>query len=297
MKKIEINSKITVIGGDERQVYCGTHLADMGYEVILYGFEKYKEDIGLCKRACSIKDAVLNSSIIILPIMAGHNECFITAPFGVNAIDIRKIAESLNSDMYVFVGKGNDALTEIIEQKKIMCFDYCLREEFAISNACLTAESALAVAEENLRFSLRDASVLVMGYGRIGKMLCHLLKAMGVNVYASARKVNDFEWIRAFGYSPVDTSKVCDVVSECKVIFNTIPNLVLGERELYCMPKDCLIIDLASKPGGVDFDAAKKLGLKVIWALALPGKRLPVSAGKAVADTILNILEDEGALL
>ena len=116
---------------------------------------------------------------------------------------------------------------------------------------------------------------------------------MGVNVYASARKKHDFEWIRAFGYLPVNTKDVRDVVERCSVIFNTVPNLVLSEKELHCLTDNCLVIDLASKPGGIDFEAAKKLGIHVIWALSLPGKNLPVSAGRAVAKTIINILEDE----
>ena len=58
------------------------------------------------------------------------------------------------------------------------------------------------------------------------------------------------------------------------------------------MHKDTLIIDLASKPGGVDFNAAKECGIKTIWALALPGKKLPVSAGKIMARTVIDTLED-----
>ena len=40
-----------------------------------------------------------------------------------------------------------------------------------------------------------------------------------------------------------------------------------------------------SKPGGVDLGAAGKLGLTVIWALSLPGKVAPVTAGAAIRDT------------
>ena len=56
--------------------------------------------------------------------------------------------------------------------------------------------------------------------------------------------------------------------------------------------RDSLIIDLASKPGGVDFDTAGKLGLKVVWALSLPGKIAPVTSGEIIACTVLNILKE-----
>ena len=58
--------------------------------------------------------------------------------------------------------------------------------------------------------------------------------------------------------------------------------------------KDCLVIDLASKPGGVDFKAASELGVKVVWALGLPGKVAPISAGRIIADTVMNILSERG---
>ena len=53
-------------------------------------------------------------------------------------------------------------------------------------------------------------------------------------------------------------------------------------------------MDLASKPGGVDMEAASRLGVRVIWALSLPGKVAPVTAGKIIRDTIYHILNELG---
>ena len=53
-----------------------------------------------------------------------------------------------------------------------------------------------------------------------------------------------------------------------------------GDYLLEKINKDCLIIDLASKPGGVDFDKAKELGIKTNWALGLPGKVAAKTAAK-----------------
>ena len=63
-----------------------------------------------------------------------------------------------------------------------------------------------------------------------------------------------------------------------------------GERLLKNIKDDALILDLASRPGGVDMDAASSLGIKVIWALGLPGKCAPVTSGHIIGSTILNIL-------
>ena len=43
--------------------------------------------------------------------------------------------------------------------------------------------------------------------------------------------------------------------------------MVLDKKRLEKVKKDCIIIDLASKPGGVDFEVAEKNGIKAILAL------------------------------
>ena len=56
--------------------------------------------------------------------------------------------------------------------------------------------------------------------------------------------------------------------------------------------KGTLLIDLASRPGGVDFNAAAELQIKTIWALSLPGRVAPKSAGQIIKTTILNMIRD-----
>ncbi len=283
--------KISFVGGDERQLYAGIYLADKGYDVSLFGFDEFKGDISPCKALMSIEE-LKTSDVVVLPMPVSQDGKNVFLPMSEHTVDICDLQLFIREDTLLLGGRTGDTQKNL--GRKIV--DYFEMEELQIANAYLTAESAVAIAMKESKESIRDNGVMVVGYGRIGKCLCHILKGMGVNVYASARKRKDFEWIRAFGYSPVDTSKVCNVVSECKIIFNTVPGLVIGRDILYCMPKDCLIIDLASKPGGVDFEAAMEYGLKTVWALGLPGKELPESAGRAVAKTIIGILEDEGVI-
>ena len=69
--------------------------------------------------------------------------------------------------------------------------------------------------------------------------------------------------------------------------------MIINGSMLRQLREDCLIIDLASKPGGVDFESAKRLGRNVIWALSLPGKTAPLTAGNIIRDTINNILNEQ----
>ena len=292
MKSPEESIKIAVIGGDLRQIYTAMSFADKGYETALFGFDNYTGDIGLCTKCRNLADALNKSKAVILGNPVSNDGLNLFCPMNEEKVTVEEVVSDIEKDCIVLGGRcGN-----ISSNFSYKIIDYFEREDLVIANAYLTAESAVGIAMYEMNESIRDMSVLVMGYGRIGKSLCHILKGMGANVYASARKESDFAWIRAFGYSPVDTGRVCDVVSECKLLFNTIPKVVLGEDVLCCLQKDTLIIDLASKPGGVDFDAAKKCGLKTIWALALPGKKLPAGAGRVQADVILDILDDEGVI-
>ncbi len=73
------------------------------------------------------------------------------------------------------------------------------------------------------------------------------------------------------------------------------PRKHFDEEKLKRIKSGALIIDLASYPGGVDFEKAKELGIKTIHALSLPGKVAPKSAGEIIESTILSILkEDDG---
>ena len=144
-----------------------------------------------------------------------------------------------------------------------------------IPNAVPTAEGAIEIAIAETPFTIHGSKSLVLGYGKIGKILSKDLYALG-------------------GYEPLPLDNLKDHIHEFDIIFNTIPSLILDDEILAKVKKDALIIDLASKPGGIDFDAAKSYGLKVIWALSLPGKIAPVSSGAIIKDTIMNIIKELG---
>lgn len=149
---------------------------------------------------------------------------------------------------------------------------------------------------EELLITLHGARALVIGNGRIGKLLSQRLAGLGARVTVSARANADFAWISAVGLNALDTRALAGHLAQFDVIFNTVPSRVLGLAELAEAQADCLVIDLASKPGGVDFAAAQQLGRRAIWALSLPGKVAPMSSAMAIRDTIYHILQEEEIL-
>ena len=166
--------------------------------------------------------------------------------------------------------------------------DYTKSEEFALKNAYLTAEGAMALAIEKSDFSLINSSVLICGYGRIAKALQIYLTPFTKDITISAR--NKTEILKAEYYGAKTAS--LNALNDCKkynYIFNTIPHPIFNFEELKTVSKSALIIDLASFPGGVDTHYAKSLGLNLITARGLPSRYSPAKAGEIVGDTVFQL--------
>ena len=163
-----------------------------------------------------------------------------------------------------------------------------------VLNAVPTAEGAVQIAMEELATTIFGQKILITGFGRITKVLVKILVGLGADVTVAARKYSDISWAEIYGCKGIHISQLNENISEFNAIFNTVPALIFDKNALVSVKKDALIIDLASKPGGVDFETAGVLGINVVWALSLPGKVAPISSGEIIAYTILNILNERG---
>ncbi|MDO5478898.1 MAG: NAD(P)-dependent oxidoreductase [Clostridia bacterium] len=132
---------------------------------------------------------------------------------------------------------------------------------------------------------------LVIGSGRIGRVTAPLLRAFGSRVAVASRSHEASVWNEIYGFDTINTSLLSESAKDMDLIINTAPSRVITKEVLSCLKKDALIIDLASRPGGVDMAEASLLGIRVIWALGLPGKCAPVSAGRIIGSSVLNLLK------
>ncbi len=287
------------IGGDLRQLYVVLALAESGFNIRVYGFpkdsKKWNDNIYV---ADSVKDCTSGADVIVLPLPYSQDTSMpfdkkrINAPLFEKEIYIKEVIKYTNKKAVVFAGKIDDEFNENCKKHRLEIIDYSEREELAIMNAVPTVEGALEIAMANTEFTLHNSRCLVIGYGRIGKILSADLKGLGARVTATARKYSDLALIVANNLDGKNTCELDKIVGDYDVIFNTVPQKVLDFNILSRTRKDVLIVDLASKPGGVDFDVAKELGRQVIWALSLPGKVAPLTAGHIIKDTLMNILEE-----
>ncbi len=286
--------KVLFIGGDMRQMRAVNRIAECGIDTTVFGFE----DIGGKK---------LSESVRILDDIEDMGDCYdvviLPLPYTLDGetinisglkynIDIKSFIEKISSPSVIFAGKADKKLEKIAEGYGVKLVDYFDREELQILNAIPTAEGAIQIAMEETPFTIHSSKCLVIGNGRIGAILSKMLNGIGADVTVAARKQKDRAKAFSMGINSITMVELYEKISQFDIIFNTAPSLVLDLDLLAKSKRNVLIIDLASKPGGVDFETARKMGIKVIWALSLPGKVASDTAGDIIGKTILNIIEE-----
>lgn len=284
--------KFGIIGGDKRNLFLSKMLKEDGHSVKICGFENLDLYPDLNKTYDNLKNIMFNTQYIILPIVPTSDYKTICSPFSSSSILIDDNLINLLKNKIIFCGKKEVLYKTNSNFKNLIIKDYSLREDFMIFNALPTAEGAIFIALQEYDKILSGSNCLVSGFGRIGKVLARLLKAFGCNVSVSARKSSDLSWIETLGYTPIHTNDLNNI-SEYNLIFNTVPHMIFNKSLLSTCKKEAIIIDLASNPGGTDFEYANQNKIKVIHALGLPGKNTPYTAAKIIKKSIYKIIEEE----
>ena len=161
---------------------------------------------------------------------------------------------------------------------------YARREEYQIAIARLTAEGAIALLRPET--GLSGAHILLLGYGRIARLLARDLQKAGALVTAAARSGEQRAWAEAEGIEALPLDALSGALDRFDVIIGTIPAPVLTEPLLALVRKDALLLELASAPGGIDAAAAHERGLRYIRAPGLPAKYAPERAAVILRDAV-----------
>lgn len=262
-----INKSIVICGGDKRQKYMYEIMCNMGLDVS--SFALFYDDI---------KDAedIRKFDVVIFPVPVTKDGVYLNSE--------RKV---LMDDILSMLCDGQIVLGGVCRGMDMI--DYYLDEDFQTKNALLTAEGALQVAMENTDITVNGAKCAILGYGRIGKLLATILKNMGSEVTVCARNPKDLSMAKALGFKTMHINHL-ENMGGFDIIFNTVPKIVMCGDVLENTRRNVLIVELASKPYGIDLKAAEELNRKVIIASGLPGKVAPETAGKILCDVILDIL-------
>lgn len=280
-----------VVGGDLRQAHLAQLLARDGHTVYAYALEQ---------GAHAAPDARMRSALtgigegdcIVLPLPVCSAPGMLSTPLSEQEHPITPILDFLTSGQLICGGRFDKDTLHALSQRGLQAFDYFEREELIVANAVPTAEGAVQIAMEELPITIHNARVLITGYGRVGRASAQRFGALGAQVTVAARSCEQLAWVDACGLQGSHISHLPHILGNFDLVINTIPAPVLDRDALCALRPDALVIDLASKPGGVDMDTATQLGRKVIWALSLPGKVAPITAGACIRDTIYNLLRE-----
>lgn len=309
--------KFSIIGGDLRLVNLAKQLADDKCEVFVFGMEKF-EGIEADKRIikCNTLETAINkSSVIIGSIPFSRNNEEMYATFSDKKIKIddltnfqlesdlsiknKKIYKSKNSKLEgisnkIFIaGNISNNVKEKLEKRFEKVIDIMKEEQLVVLNTIATAEGAIDVAIQNTEIIIHGSRVLILGFGRVAKIVAKKFYGISAKVTCAARKNIDLAWIKALGYEAVNINELGEDLKRYDIIINTVPQMIIDKEEMQYMKKNVLLIDLASTPGGINSEDAKKLNLKYVWALALPGKVAPVTSAEFIKETIYEVLKSD----
>ncbi|MDD3269199.1 MAG: dipicolinate synthase subunit DpsA [Syntrophomonadaceae bacterium] len=293
MSSVLSGTKIAVLGGDERELILISELVKMGATVAVVGFPKGKMAHG-ASPVNSVEEACKEAEVLILPLPGTNQEGVIRAVYAEEEIRLsEKACSSLAPNALVIIGSARQYLKDWAQKYAFILLEIIEMDEIAIMNSIPTAEGAIQIAMEETPITIHGSKSCVVGFGRVAITLARLLKAMGSDVTVVAR--NEGQLARAYemGCRKSLFSELLEVIKHNDIVFNTVPSMVLDRKILRYANPDTLIIDLATQPGGTDFEAANEYGLKAILAPGLPGKVAPVYAGRILAEVIPRLIINE----
>lgn len=282
-----------VVGGDMRQVHLAQLLAQDGHTVHTYALDQGGHAAPDAQHH-STCDGISRADCVILPLPVCSVPGTLSTPLSEQEHALSPVLDLLSPAQTVCGGRFDSDALNMLAERGLTAHDYFEREELTIANAVPTAEGAIQLAMEELPITIHNARVLVIGYGRVGKLTAQRFAALGAKVSVAARSYEQLAWAQTLGLGAEQIAHLPELLCGYDLVINTVPARVLDRNCLAAVRNDALIIDLASKPGGVDMDAAAQLGRRVIWALSLPGKVAPVTAGACIRDTVYNILHQTG---
>lgn len=286
-----MDNNFLVIGGDLRIVKLVNMLADKSV-IYTYGLEKAEEidnNENVIKCNPIDREAIQESKLIIGPTPFSKDGINIYAPYSENEINIKDIIGKCK-DKNLIAGSIKEEILEIAKENNIQVTDMIKNEKLAILNSISTAEGAIEVAIRETDNIIHRSNVLILGFGRIGKVLAKKLQGLSANVTCAARKQDDFAWINAYGYNSININEMGKELEQFDIIFNTVPHLILTKEKIAFLNKKCVLIELASRPGGIDRKEAENHKIKIVDALALPGKVAPITTAEFMKEAIYDLI-------
>lgn len=285
--------KMAFLGGDARIIEVIRNALDLDATVYLIGFENLDFHTADAYKTDLTPEILQELDALVLPVTGMSDDWTVDSkysarPFALTDDDFAMLPKHCK----IFTGIARTTLAETCRRHGLPMIKLMELDEVAILNSIPSAEGAIKMAMENTDITLHGSEVAVLGFGRCGMTIARMCAGIGAKVKAGARKESDLARIREMGYQFFHLSEISSEISRTEIVFNTIPAPILTSEVLSHLQKNCVIIDIASKPGGTDFRFAEKRGIKALLAPSLPGIVAPKTAGQILAKTICRLVLD-----
>ncbi len=271
-----------LLGGDSRQLYLNQILIKNGFQTTFH----YSSG----DSSFSMEEALKNSDAILCPIPFTRDKINLFSVNGMEDLGIGNLLSLLTSDHTLFGGNIPAYVKEYAGENGIACFDYMDMEDVTVKNTIATAEGAIAEAIRLSPGCLHKSKCLVTGFGRCAKTLAMKLKGLDADVTIAGRKETQLVVADSMGLHTKALSELSIDMGNYQFIFNTIPALVLEKDLIRSMDPDVTIIDIASAPGGVDFDFCRQQNIRAKLCPGLPGIYAPRDSAEILFEAIVKYL-------
>lgn len=274
-----------VLGGDMRQTYLVRQLRGAGFAVHSFCVPQLEPDA-----ACA-SDCVRGSDALLLPMPAlCAPDTIRAAPDGIPLTPVLDAA----APGTVVCGGMLELLQTAAKRRGLRTVELAQDAALLLENAELTAEGALSELLARLHRPLAGSQILIIGYGRIGKLLARKLHALGAAVTVTARAPQDAALASIVGLHCERTGLYEGGLGQYDAICSTVPATVLHEAQLAAVQPACVLLELASPPGGFCAAAAEHPGYCV--ARGLPGRCAPQAAAACIFRAVSRALRLEECL-
>lgn len=272
--------RLLLIGGDARIRHLALLARARGHEVQLLGHS----------------EIVLHEAIpcaqVVLPFPAAVVDGMVPSPSVQEKFPVESILHLIQPGASVFATKPGPVLLDYIQKQGCTRIDFQDSEAFLTRNAVPSAEGAIHALMGKSSACIGGSQCLIIGYGRIGRALALRLRSLGARVTVAARSAAARANAENDGCAAIPMDALVRR-NACRYVINTVPSPVMGREALAALPKDALVVDLASAPYGVDLEAASALRIEAWREPSLPGRHFPETAAAAM----LAVIEEEWSVI
>lgn len=270
--------KLLIIQADNRQTYMTQFLKENHYECTVFSPNLFSGD----------KERQFDAVVFALPTIKNSR---INCEYEVG---LDMVFPLLKKNGYVFCAMIDDEFRKTAEEAELKIYDFYKREDLIVLNAAATAQAVLELVLINSNVMLKDLKILVTGYGKTGEAIADIFKNNNADITVAARKPKDRAKAEMKNIKAVDFSGIEHIAGAFDIVINTVPERVIDSNLLSRYNDECMFFEVASRPFGIDITSAEEQGKKLIIASSLPGKYVARSAGEFIAQTIINMIKEEG---